>query len=366
MSNSVSNRSMSVKARIVMIAGMIMVMLAAFTLIASADENEQPCVMTVDGKAVMLVESEEAGMNALEEAIKVFVPKGTTLRSVSYDEVIAFVNADTLFNVSENAGTEDAGMLKAAAKGVDLTDGLMTLGGILNETDAEALLKQALSGKDPLLTVNMIVDKFKTKDIEQKVTFKYKKSMRIYDFKVKSKGKKGKKKTRYEWSVKNGEVVEKTKKETTTTKKAKNAVVYTGYKKASKKVKWSDYKEYKKEIKKQFGNTALGENVVEYGKRFLGNPYKYGGKSLTNGIDCVQFIRAVYKKYGIDLPGNKKKFYQVGHKVSLNEARAGDIVYYGSHVALYMGNGKVIHAQYKGISISNVHYRGISFIRRVK
>ena len=358
MNKTVSDSKISVKARILLIAGMVMVMLAAFTVIASADESEQPYVMTVDGQAVMLVESEEAGMNALEDAIQVFVPKGTTLTSVTYDEEIEFVKADEYAPATVT--------LRAAAAGDEFSGLEASLGGVKDEDGAEAVLKQALSGDDPLLTVNMLVDKFKTKKIEQKVTFKYKKSMRIYDFKVKSKGKKGKKQVRYEWTVKNGEVLSKEKKESTVTKEAKNAVVYTGYKKASKKIKWSEYEEYKDEIKEKFGNVSLGENVVEYGKRFLGNPYKYGGKSLTHGIDCVQFIRAVYKKYGVDLPGNKKKFYQVGKKVSLSEARAGDIVYYGSHVALYMGNGKVIHAQYKGISISNVHYRGISFIRRVK
>ena len=75
MNKTVSDSKISVKARILLIAGMVMVMLAAFTVIASADESEQPYVMTVDGQAVMLVESEEAGMNALEDAIQVFVPK---------------------------------------------------------------------------------------------------------------------------------------------------------------------------------------------------------------------------------------------------------------------------------------------------
>ena len=106
--------------------------------------------------------------------------------------------------------------------------------------------------------------------------------------------------------------------------------------------------------------------MVDYGKQFLGNPYKWGGKSLTNGIDCVQFVRALYRKYGIILPGKRSAFAHIGKAVSLKNARPGDIVYYGNHVAMYIGNGKIIHAQRKGINISNINYRKWKTIRRVK
>ena len=306
--------------------------------------REPAFALMVNGSTVMYIESREAAEDALSSIVTKMVPKGTTLKSYSYKEKVRIVGVP---------GSE----IPADEK-------------VLNTKQAVKLLKQKMAEKTPLLTVRIVSDKYKTSTVKYHVKFKYKKSMLPFEFETKSKGKNGKLKICYQVVSTNGEVSSSKKSETTTLLKAKDAVVYTGKADAKKNLTWAKYKKYKAKIEKQalklFGDYALGKNVVDYGKLFLGNPYKYGGKSLTNGIDCVQFIIALYKKYGIKLPENKRKFYQVGKKISLKDARAGDIIYYGSHVALYMGNGKVIHAQHRGIAISNVHYRKISFIRRVR
>lgn len=112
-----------------------------------------------------------------------------------------------------------------------------------------------------------------------------------------------------------------------------------------------------------------GGDVVDYAKNFVGNPYKYGGTSLTKGTDCSGFVLSVYKKFGYDLPHSSKSQRTVGKKVSnLSKAKPGDIICYRGHVAIYMGNNKIIHAStYKtGIKISNnANYRKIVAIRRV-
>lgn len=113
-------------------------------------------------------------------------------------------------------------------------------------------------------------------------------------------------------------------------------------------------------------------DIVQYAKQFLGNPYVWGGTSLTKGTDCSGFTMGIYKHFGISLPHSSKAQAGYGTKVSLAEAKPGDLVFYGSgkginHVAMYIGNGQVIHASTKktGIKISNASYRSIKTIRRI-
>lgn len=111
-----------------------------------------------------------------------------------------------------------------------------------------------------------------------------------------------------------------------------------------------------------------GQAVVDYAVQFVGNKYVWGGESLTNGVDCSGFIMKVYEKFGIDLPHSSYKLRSVGVKVSESDLQPGDIICYSGHVALYIGDGKIVHAanKKKGIIISdNYKYKKILAIRRV-
>ncbi|QFJ54714.1 C40 family peptidase [Pseudobutyrivibrio xylanivorans] len=110
-----------------------------------------------------------------------------------------------------------------------------------------------------------------------------------------------------------------------------------------------------------------GSAVVNYGSQFVGNPYVYGGSSLTNGTDCSGFVMSCYSAYGVSLPHSSSAMRSVGYGVSYDEMQPGDIVCYSGHVGIYAGNGTLLHASNKrtGITYSNVNYKTILAIRRI-
>lgn len=110
-----------------------------------------------------------------------------------------------------------------------------------------------------------------------------------------------------------------------------------------------------------------GLSVVEYAKQFLGNPYVYGGTSLTRGTDCSGFVRGVYAHFGISLPRTSGSMRSVGYAVSFDEMQPGDIVCYSGHVGIYAGNGQIVNAidESRGIGMSSVTYTNIITIRRL-
>lgn len=110
-----------------------------------------------------------------------------------------------------------------------------------------------------------------------------------------------------------------------------------------------------------------GLDVVSYAKQFLGNPYVWGGTSLTNGTDCSGFVKGVYAHFGISLPRTSYSMRGVGYEVSYSEIQPGDIVCYSGHVGIYAGNGQIVNAidERSGIGMSNARYAGIITIRRM-
>ncbi len=112
------------------------------------------------------------------------------------------------------------------------------------------------------------------------------------------------------------------------------------------------------------GVSDIRVELCEYAKQFVGNPYVWGGVSLTKGADCSGFVLSVYKKYGISLPHSSRAQANMGTKVSLADARPGDLVFYAkggriNHVGIYIGGGQIVNASSPktGIRIANVHYR---------
>lgn len=118
------------------------------------------------------------------------------------------------------------------------------------------------------------------------------------------------------------------------------------------------------QVKYGDGVSDVRTSVVSYALQFVGNRYVWGGTSLENGVDCSGFTMRILGKYGISLPHSSKAQPSYGTKISASEAKPGDLFFYGSgrsisHVAIYIGNGQIVHASNKrdGIKVSNAYYR---------
>ena len=113
------------------------------------------------------------------------------------------------------------------------------------------------------------------------------------------------------------------------------------------------------------GISDLRVDLVEYAKQFLGNPYVWGGTSLTKGADCSGFVLSVYKNFGITLSHSSRAQAGEGTRISYSEIQPGDLVFYANssgtinHVAIYIGGGRVVHASSptQGIRIDKYNYR---------
>ena len=112
---------------------------------------------------------------------------------------------------------------------------------------------------------------------------------------------------------------------------------------------------------------AGGSAVAAYASQFIGNPYVYGGSSLTNGTDCSGFVMSVYAQFGVSLPHSSWSQQNCGYSVGTGDMQPGDIVCYGSHVGIYVGDGQIVHASNErdGIKVSNANYRSIADVRRI-
>ena len=126
------------------------------------------------------------------------------------------------------------------------------------------------------------------------------------------------------------------------------------------------------EVRYGNGVSDVRVDLISYATQFVGNPYVWGGTSLTNGADCSGFTLSIFAKYGVYLPHYSKAQANCGTRISASEAKPGDLFFYGSgssisHVAIYIGNGQIVHASSKktGIKISNAFYRSPICVTRV-
>lgn len=117
--------------------------------------------------------------------------------------------------------------------------------------------------------------------------------------------------------------------------------------------------------------SASGQAVANYACQFIGNPYKWGGTSLTSGADCSGFVMSVYAHFGVSLPHSSSAMRSVGYGVSVSDMQPGDIVCYSGHVGIYVGNNTIVNASNSkpypagGIKYTSATYKSILAVRRI-
>lgn len=117
--------------------------------------------------------------------------------------------------------------------------------------------------------------------------------------------------------------------------------------------------------------SSTGSAVANYACQFIGNPYKWGGTSLTNGADCSGFVMSVYAHFGVSLPHSSSAMRSVGRGVSVSDMQPGDIVCYSGHVGIYVGNNTIVNASNSkpypagGIKYTSATYKSILAVRRI-
>lgn len=138
-------------------------------------------------------------------------------------------------------------------------------------------------------------------------------------------------------------------------------------KKEAEEARKREEEERKKAEKEAKEAAGSGQAVVDYACQFIGNPYVWGGTSLTNGADCSGFVQSVYKHFGVSLPRTSGEMRGAGTGVSYSEAVPGDIICYDGHVGIYMGDGQIVNAinSAKGIGILSATYTNIVTVRRI-
>jgi len=232
---------------------------------------------------------------------------------------------------------------------------------VLTEDEAVEYVLAANQSDNPLFSVTVNAQKGKLGDVKAGKEYIEDKDMYEGDTELKSKGESGSQIITNEMTAVNGKVLTSSVVDTAVIKDAVASIFYKGTKERPKDTIRADYSG-------KIMGSGDGAAIARYATQFVGNPYKYGGTSPENGADCSGFVMAIYGRHGISLPRTVGPQSYCGKGVSLAEAKPGDVVCYSSHVGIYIGGGKIVHASTPrgGIKIGGVHDTGpITTIRRI-
>lgn len=371
-------------------ASVILIAAMAFTMgfgsgstayAAEAEEQNEVWAITIGDEEILYVDSEEAGKQVIEGLKNYYLSEGSTVVDVQFDPEI---QVKQIFEEAEGEFTAQSRSLSEVEEAVaQLSEGrdeyyvyktekgeslasiakvnklsvkrLVTLN--FDEYESDETIKEGtylvLYKEVPYVNVTTVEEVTTTKSIDYDTVYKKTSSLAKGITKVQTKGKKGTKQIVTQVTKVNGEETDSEIISSKVTAKATNKVVLQGTASVTAKAG----------VTYDF---ASGSDVVEYAKKFVGNPYRYGGTSLTNGADCSGFVYSIYKHFGVNLPRVGQS--SVGKAVSYKNVKVGDILIYSGHVAIYAGNGKAIHAvnENLGIRITSVGYTGsVIAVRRI-
>ena len=289
----------------------VMTLTKPYAVYADGTKVEHPYAVEAGGEELFLVKDSATAEKVIETVMDKYSPSGAQINSITVDKKLS----------SEAAHLKRGSEPETVMTADEAVDYVLTQ----NSTD------------DPLFCVTISSEVGSLQNVEAGKTYEDNKDMYEGDQKVKSEGKNGNQIVTNQVVSVNGSVMTSEVVDTAVVSEAVNSVIYSG--------------------------TA----VASYGLQFVGNPYVSGGTSLTNGADCSGFTQSVYARFGISLPRTSGAQAGVGKGVSYSEAKAGDLICYSGHVAIYIGGGKIVHAanSRKGICVSNAKYAPILTVRRI-
>ncbi len=303
-----------------------------YAVYADGTRVDDPCIVSADGKELFIVENPEIASDVIRVVMKSYVAEDGDLDSIQIDEQLK-IEDKTLF-VGVKPPT------------------------VLTKEEAVAKVLAANDTESPMMHVTTKTDVDVTEVVEPETVYEKTDDLYAGNKELKSEGAEGEKIVTNEVTLVNGEETDSEAVAEKITQDPVDRVIYLGTASRPADTAWRDYSG------SAFGE-ANGIEMVNYGMQFVGNPYRYGGTSLTHGTDCSGFIYSVYRHFGYNVP--RLGFYKMGKGVCLAEAKPGDVVYYPGHYAMYAGDGKIVHAynSRRGICVTSVHAPGrILTIRR--
>ncbi len=335
-----------------------------YAITANGEVVEEPWDVAINGETVCMAASEEEANQLIEDITNYYLTDDSEVKKVEVEEEITAqptelkrgMKTPVVDDMDETLDYIMTGVEEKVTYKIKKGD---TAWEIANDNDIsvdeledwnkDADLEALHEGDiinlyetKPLVTVSSVEEITYTKEIDYDT--KYIKSSKLYigETKVKKEGEKGEKVVTAVVTKENGETVDRQVLSSETVKEPVKAVIYKGTK-------------------------ARGSAVADYARQFIGNPYVYGGASLTGGTDCSGFTMSVYAHFGYSLPHNSYAQLNCGKAVSYSEAQPGDLIIYPNHVALYAGGGMIIHASSPrtGITTGSATYRTILGVRRI-
>ncbi|MDD4376566.1 MAG: NlpC/P60 family protein [Eubacteriales bacterium] len=318
--------------------------------------------LTIGDEEILYVDSEESAKKVIKGIKNYYLSKKSKVVNVAFDKEVKIIEKRYQDHIELSRVKEAIEYICLGRKECQVyiskkgdIAGISMDSSASEETDdyknSEKIVQYSVT---PFLNVTTVENITTYKPVEYKTVYKRTDNLEIGKTKVAVSGENGKIAVVNQVTKNNGEIISKSQISSKLSEKPKTRVILKGT----------------GDVEGKKGSTfsfAKGEDVAKFAKKFVGNPYRYGGTSLSRGADCSGFVLAVYDKFGVDLPHSATAQRYYGKGVSYSKAMPGDIVIYPGHAAIYIGNGKIVHAfnPSKGICITNARYDTILAVRRI-
>ncbi len=339
MISSLKNYKKMLIAALVVILAIASVVVLDFTkpyaVYANGKKVEDPYVVKAGDEELFLVKDEKTAEKVIEEVLNEYTPDGAQVVSLSVDKKLS---------------TENKSLKRSEESPI-----------VLTEKEAVNYILEQNSTEDPLFSVTIDAEIGSVEKIEAGTS--YENSAELYEgeSKVKSEGTDGDQIVTNQVTCVNGQILSSQVVDTTVINESVDKVVYKGTKAKSKDTDAGSS-----------GGTVMGSgsgaDVANFALQFVGNPYVYGGTSLTDGADCSGFVQSVYAHFGISLPRTVPYQAECGKSISYSDAQPGDLICYSGHIGIYVGGGKMVHASDydTGIIVTSTSYSGtVLSVRRI-